>query len=345
MDKQEKIKIAVTSGIAAVILLILILLIAFSGKKDGDGQKLEDNIAAYSNSGEAASDNTEAAITASTEEISREASAGGSSGDEASTDLSVVTFSSDKDQVKASVSGNSFYAANPAVLNNIYRRVKYNVDTQLYEMYEYWFAGNLEAVRDLAHLERFEAMSYALSGSNDFFYYGEKDSEGRPQGMGLAVYANSQYYYGSWSQGKRQGSGTWINFYPNYNVNVVKEHLYYGNWNEDLPDGEGQEHFDYVTEYMNSEDIYLQNAIGGFSQGKYNGDMYVITVRQDGDTTEWDGTCEGGDWEEVPYAAIDKKGRIPVLTDREDSENHIYMTRNGAKANGVSCIISGGNVR
>ena len=62
-------------------------------------------------------------------------------------------------------------------------------------------------------------------------------------------------------------------------------------------------------------------------------------------TTEWNGICDQGNWEEVPYASLDNKGRIPVLTGRENSEDHIYMTQNGSRGNGVKGIIYGGKAR
>ena len=344
MDKQNKIKIAITAGISTIILLILVVVIAVSGKKSDDGQKLEENIAAYTNGGEGEGENSadaSAVIKGKTEESAKE----DASSNEASSENSDLNNTDSQNQAKTDVSGNSFYVTHSAVFQNIYSKVKFNTQNQLYEMYEYWCQGNTDAVRDLAHLERFEAMSYSLLGSSDFYYYGEKDSQGRPDGMGLAVYANSQYYYGSWSEGKRSGNGSWFTFYPYYCNYVVTEHLYSGEWADDLPDGQGQEHFDYDTQYMNYEDIYLQNAIGGFSQGKYNGEMYIITVDADGNTKEWNGVCDCGDWEEVPYASEDEKGKIPVLTGYENSEDHIYMTRSGAKANGFSGIIHGGYCR
>ena len=47
MDRNEKIKIAITSGIVAVILLILVLFLALSGKKDNDEKLLNENISEY----------------------------------------------------------------------------------------------------------------------------------------------------------------------------------------------------------------------------------------------------------------------------------------------------------
>ena len=342
MNKDEKIKIAITAGIAAVILLILILFLALSGKNKGDEERLNENITDYANS--------QASDTAGAESLN------GSSGDassisstESSTDSTAASSSSATseyiDTADNSVSGNSFYATNTAVLKDVYKGIKYDVKSQMQEMYAYWADGNTEAVRDLAHLERFEVMSYSLNGSSDFFYYGDTTGDGLPNGTGLAVYANDQYYFGEWSEGVRSGNGTWISFYPDYSKYVVREHMYSGEWASDLPNGQGQEHYDYVYENMNSADIYLQNAIGGFKDGYYNGDMYIITVDKDGNTSEWDGTCNAGTWEQVLYAAVDPKGKIPVLSRKDDPERHVYMTEDGAEKNGVSGIITGGNVR
>lgn len=348
MDKQEKIKIAITAGIAAVILLILVLVLTLSGAKDnGDDQKLSESIQEYADI--AASDASSLdAMTASQEASSEEtreeeAKEESSSSDSASTD--VLTTTSKMEAAKETVSGNSFYATDKAALKNVYKNLKIDVKAQLKELRFYWSEDNMTAVRDLTHLERFEAMSYQLSGTNDFYYYGETNSDGKPNGTGLAVYGDDQYYYGQWADGVRSGNGTWISFYPKYSQYVVTEHLYTGQWSLDLPSGQGQEHYDYNYEDMNEEDYYLQNAIGNFSNGLYNGEMYIITVDKNDDTIEWNGTCKNGTWEQVLYTTVDSKGKIAYLSERENSDHHLYMTMEGAKNNGVRGIIYGGSVK
>ncbi len=352
MDNQEKIKIAITSGIAAVVLLILIVFLAVSGKKDSDQEKLDENITDYAESAVTASSveadtsalasssaSNETSALSSTEESSEASSE--SSEDKASEAKSEVT----QGTVTTTSSGGSFYKIENATLKNNYSGMKLDIESQLKEMYTYWNDGNMDAVRDLAHLKRFEAMSYNLSGTSDFYYYGEKNSAGSPNGKGLAIYADDQYYFGEWADGARSGQGTWISFYPDYSTGVIKEHLYTGGWSLDLPNGHGQEHVDYVEDKMNKTDLYLQNVIGGFKAGKYDGDMYVMLLTKEGDSTEWVGKCLSGDWEQVLYTTPDKKGEIPVLSGRENAETHIYMTKTGAKNNGVSGIINGGKIK
>ncbi len=348
MSKEEKIKVAITAGIASVIVLILIIFLTLSGKKSNDDEKLSESISDYANVNQAA-----ASLSVITGEATKEMSEASAATEGKSAEEAAATASSQaqantseyKDTAKNSVSGNSFYATNTAVLRDVYKGIKFDAQGQLTEMYTYWNDGNTAAVRDLAHLERFEVMSFSLTGTSDFYYYGDKNSQGLPNGTGIAVYANDQYYFGGWENGKRSGQGTWFSFYPSYSEYVVTEHLYTGGWANDLPSGEGQEHYDYDATKMNGADVYLQNAIGGFKDGLYDGDMYIITIDPEGKATEWVGSCTNGTWNQVLYAAIVDKVKIPVLSLRENEENHLYMTEAGMKNNGVSGIITGGNMK
>jgi len=318
MGKDNNVKIAMTAGILSMILLILVgSLLVFNTKENDDDSMLEKNIKEYASSQQNSIDNDAAVVSLS--------------GASSSTEIT-------------DVSGNSFYITKNAVLKDVYNEVEYDIETQLNEMFTYWSENNMAAVSDLAHLERYEAMSYKLKGTDDFLYYGEKDQEGRPNGKGLAVYRDNCYYFGDWYEGMRQGTGTWINFYPAYSNYVVAEHLYMGEWTGDLPFGEGQEHYDYNSEYMNDEDIYLQNAIGKFKNGKYDGEMYIIQIDPEGYTSEWIGTCVEGKWVSVKDASKDDKGKIPVLTRKDNPEEHIYMTEEGLKDNMIGGIITGGKI-
>ncbi len=338
MDNKEKIRVAITAGIVALILLILVLFLALSGKnKDEDDKMLDDSISEYANSFDSGSDD-------SSEQASDDISGNNASSDASTEASSLVSYSEFVDSQSNDISGNSFYETKAAVLKDVYNGLTYDVQSQLKEMYAYWADNNTDAVRDLAHLDRFEVMSYDLTGTSDFYYYGDTNSEGQPNGTGIAVYANDQYYFGQWVNGVRSGNGTWIAFYPSYSTYVVTEHMYTGEWADDLPSGNGQEHYDYNYDLMNEQDIYLQNAIGLFSEGMYNGEMYIITVDKDQNIKEWTGTCSNGTWEQIINTTKDKKGNTPVLNENEDHNNHIYMSEDGIKDNGVTGIITGGNV-
>ncbi|MCR5556487.1 MAG: hypothetical protein K6F75_02870 [Butyrivibrio sp.] len=351
MERDDKIRVAITAGIMAVILLILVLYVALSGKKTGesgnDSVGSENGIEAVGDDVNKDGD-TDAANGASDQDGDKEDADGagaGESKDEADAAASAGS-SVDKKAVakKKSVSGNSFYKTESAEIRNVYKGLAIDINAQMNEMATYWGDGNMEAVSDLAGLERFEAMSYKLNGTTDFLYYGDTDGTGVPNGTGLACYANDQYYYGEWSNGVRSGKGTWISFYPDYNQNVVIEHMYAGQWANDLPNGEGQEHYDYDQNYMNEDDLYVQNAIGNFTNGLYNGRMYMITVNSDYQTKEWYGDCENGTWKQVVNTTEDAEKKIAVLDEKDNTDNHIWMAKDKVKDSGIHGIITGGKV-
>lgn len=169
---------------------------------------------------------------------------------------------------------------------------------QLPELYSYWDNYQLDAVADLIRLDRVRTITNSLGTSKDFYYYGSTGGNGKPDGKGLAVYANNTYYFGEWSDGKRSGEGMWIRLFIDKTgivngVKGVKEHQYNGNWSDDLPNGPGQEHIDYDTSMIDKE-FTITNAIGEFKDGYYQGDMYIMTINSSGNTTDWYGTCEKG---------------------------------------------------
>ncbi|MBQ3796311.1 MAG: hypothetical protein II842_08495 [Butyrivibrio sp.] len=351
MDRDEKIKVAITAGIAGVILLILILYLALSGiKKPSNDNNAPDN-EITSVSGDSSSfddsnaDNTDSSNDADNKSEDNKSDNAAGDASKTDSDLASTGSTSSKTSVKKkTVSGNSLYRTESAEVRNVYKGLAIDIDAQMSEMASYWNEGNMNAVRDLAGLDRFEAMSYKLNGTKDFLYFGDVDGTGLPNGKGLACYANDQYYYGEWSEGVRSGQGTWISFYPVYDQNVVIEHMYTGQWQNDLPNGEGQEHYDYDQNYMNDSDIYVQNAIGNFADGLYNGRMYMITVNNNYETKEWYGDCENGTWKQVVNTSKDPEGRSAVMDEKDNTENHIWMVQEKMKDNGIHGIVTGGNM-
>lgn len=180
-------------------------------------------------------------------------------------------------------------------------------DNQLKELYEYWDAYKLDAVADLVRLERLQKISKELKGKDKFYYYGSLDRLGRPSGKGLAVYGDNTYYFGEWKEGLRHGKGMWLEVAiytegnQDENLGVI-EHSYNGEWSKDLPNGQGQEHFSYDYEILKEDFIEgkcISNVIGGFKDGYYHGEMYIMTVDEKGNSTEWNANCDNGAWEVI----------------------------------------------
>ena len=115
--------------------------------------------------------------------------------------------------------------------------------------------------------------------------FGETDGDKRPSGKGLAMYADNQYYYGEWKNGARSGNGMWIKYYvydqnANAKDSIYLQHSYSGSWANDLPNGDGAEHYDFIDENLEPEVAYNRNFIGNFKDGLYHGEIYITNYNR-----------------------------------------------------------------
>ncbi len=223
-----------------------------------------------------------------------------------------------------------------------YSKVEFNKDEQLKEMMTYWADNNQKALDDLANLDRFKAMSWKLKGTKDCYYYGDKNGAGQPEGMGIAVYTDNQYYYGEWKNGVRSGKGTWIHYHIHGTENkndVFLYHQYTGSWANDLPDGEGSEHYDFEMSLLKEHNVYYGNLIGSYAGGLVNGDFYLTTLDYKQEMKEWNGKADHGSWI-YQNDNKDKSARKPALVSTVDPDNYVWLSSKENKDIGVRCLIS-----
>ncbi len=226
-----------------------------------------------------------------------------------------------------------------------FSKVKFDTQAQLKEMMSYWEQGNQKALDDLANLDRFRAMSYQLKGTNKFYYAGETNTDGKPNGTGIAVYADNQYYYGAWKNGVREGEGRWMHYHIHASANskdVYLFHQYSGSFKNDLPDGSGSEHYDFVMECLQKDTRYYSNFIGTYKQGLLDGTVYITTIDQKKNFEEWNATAKMGSFVYLSKEK-DKQGCRPALVDTEDEQNFIWLSDNENQNWGVKCYIRGEN--
>lgn len=177
--------------------------------------------------------------------------------------------------------------------------VSYTKEYILNEALPYFADNNQDAIWDLAHLKRYVKLSKELENTNSYYYQGEVDSDGKPNGKGLAIYEQNSYYYGEWSHGVRSGQGTWFRFYisqknKNNAMGKYMAHSYSGTWVDNLPNGQGAEHYEVDISKLPAHDRILQNVVGNFSDGLYDGEMYANTVDYTGNVEEWEGVASKG---------------------------------------------------
>lgn len=216
--------------------------------------------------------------------------------------------------------------------------VSYSKEYILNEAYPYFEDNNHEAIWDLAHLKRYVKLSSELKGTNKFYYKGDINSAGRPDGQGLAIYEDNSYYYGEWSDGARSGTGRWFRFYigevsKRNALGKYTSHSYAGEWADDLPNGQGAEHFDVdVTKIKGSEEV-IQNVVGGFSNGLYDGDMFANTVDYTGLMDEWNGVASNGVFD--LWKDMSSIGECSVWRNKVDEERYLIIDKSENKNQGI----------
>ena len=219
-----------------------------------------------------------------------------------------------------------------------YTKVKFDTRANLKEMEGYFDANNNEAIKDLAYLDRFIAMSYSLNLTNeDCYYYGDVDSEGRPDGKGIAVYSDNRYYCGEFESGKRSGSGKWVHFHihdQSDNSDKLIYHEYQGGFKNDKPNGQGQDHYEYRLELLSPNKNYVTNYICSYKNGLIDGDIYCTSIDKEGTYLDWEGKAHNGSFEFISESRDNLK-RGPVMINRENPDDYMWISDKDNKNIGV----------
>lgn len=215
----------------------------------------------------------------------------------------------------------------------------YTKEYILKEAYPFFADNNQDAIWDLAHLKRYVKLSKELEGTDGYYYQGDVDGDGKPHGTGLAIYEKNSYYFGQWSHGVRSGNGTWYRYYINQKnktnaMGVYMSHSYAGEWKNNLPNGQGAEHYDVdISKLEPTRKIMIQNVVGNFTDGLYDGDMYANTTDYIGNVQEWDAIAEKGVfklWRDM--SAI---GECSVWRYREDTSVCMDVDKSENKNQGI----------
>jgi hypothetical protein len=320
-EEKAKIIVRVVPFVLIVLILFLTLLISTRKEKDkdADNQSLQESIMEYADSNKPETDRKQEENKEAAEEQTEAA-----------------------EEAEEAAAAASPYQAIMQETKTDYSKITFDKEAQLKEMYAYWSDSNQEALDDLANLDRFKAMSYSLKDTEDFYYYGEKNAAGEPEGTGIAVYADNQYYYGGWKNGMRSGSGTWLHYHIHDTENqtdIYTFHQYTGSWVNDLPDGEGSEHYDFAAENLKANNRYYSNLIGSYQKGLVNGDFYITTIDTRDKLEEWNAVGEKGSWK-YQNSNKDAKGNRTIMVDISNPDNYIWMKPGDNQNIGVPCLLS-----
>lgn len=215
----------------------------------------------------------------------------------------------------------------------------YTKEFILKEAYPYFADNNQDAIWDLAHLKRYVKLSKELEGTEEYYYQGDVDGGGKPHGTGLAIYEKNSYYFGQWSHGVRSGKGTWYRYYIGQRnktnaMGVYMSHSYAGEWKNNLPNGQGAEHYDVdISKLEPTRKIMIQNVVGNFTDGLYDGEMYANTTDYIGNIQEWDGIAENGVF--TLWRDMSAIGECSVWRYREDKNICLDIDKSENKNQGI----------
>lgn len=216
--------------------------------------------------------------------------------------------------------------------------VSYSKEFILNEAFPYFADNNHEAIWDLAHLKRYVRLSSELKDTNQYYYKGDVNSDGKPNGKGLAIYEDNSYYYGDWVDGVRSGGGTWFRFYINEKstrnaMGIYTAHLYSGEWANDLPNGQGAEHYDVDISKISGGERVIQNIVGGFSEGLYDGELFANTSNNIGTIEEWYGAASNGVFD--LWRDMSSIGECSVWRNKDDHELCMDIDKSENKNQGI----------
>lgn len=216
----------------------------------------------------------------------------------------------------------------------------YTKEFILKEAYPYFEANNQDAIWDLAHLKRYVKLSGGLLNTGEYYYQGDVDSEGKPHGTGLAIYERNSYYYGEWSHGKRSGAGRWFRFYIGQKnkenaMGIYVSHSYSGEWADDLPNGGGAEHYEVDISEIDplKKKLMIQNVIGNFTDGLYDGELYATTVDHIGTVQEWDAVTKNGVF--TLWRDMSAIGECSVWRNKDDHQWCLDIDKSENKNQGI----------
>lgn len=219
----------------------------------------------------------------------------------------------------------------------------YTKEFILKEAYPYFADNNQDAIWDLAHLKRYVKLSKELEETGEYYYQGDVDGDGKPHGTGLAIYEKNSYYFGQWNHGERSGTGTWYRYYISQRnkenaMGVYMSHSYAGEWKDNLPNGQGAEHYDVdISKLEPTRKIMIQNVVGNFTDGLYDGEMYANTTDYIGNVQEWDGIAKNGVF--TLWRDMSAIGECSVWRYREDRNVCLDIDKSENKNQGIRELI------
>lgn len=117
-------------------------------------------------------------------------------------------------------------------------------------------------------------------------------------------------------------------------MGVYASHSYAGEWENDLPNGEGAEHYEVdISQIGDSKKQILQNVVGNFTNGLYDGELFANTVDDTGTVREWDGIAKNGIF--TLWRDISAIGECAVWRNKDDHDWCLDIDKSENRKQGI----------
>lgn len=202
-------------------------------------------------------------------------------------------------------------------------------------MQELIVAENYDRANELVQTQDYQDMIASLQ-EGESYYYGERDQNGKRDGMGIAVVSGhygAYYYYGSWSAGVKSGQGTAVSLTPEYTISPYG--LYTGMWENDLPNGQGEERYQVIQSELEEDTGRYSLYRGFFRDGLYHGEIYIEVIWWD-ELRSYRGTAEDGVWKLLSDV---EDGEAVILQCESEDSSGMWCDIEDNKDNGVAWLL------
>ena len=120
-------------------------------------------------------------------------------------------------------------------------------------------------------------------------------------------------------------------------MGIYTAHSYAGEWADDLPNGSGAEHYDIDTSQIEGSERIIQNVVGQFTDGLYDGKMFANTVNYMGNTEEWDGVATKGAF--TLWKDMSRIGECPIWRNKDDHELCLDIDKSENENQGIQELL------
>lgn len=197
--------------------------------------------------------------------------------------------------------------------------------------------GDIKGVLTMLHTEQFMGLGEDIPEGSSY-YLGSLNEDGRREGQGLALYSDGFYYYGTFSDDKREGHGMWFKgSYPE--SSTISSYLFEGEWENDKPNGKGVETLTNNFDNITVKEYEKRVIEGSYVDGKEEGKMKLTTVDKVGRSVDYEYISING----IAQKNEKKKDKVDEKERQQEQEYGIYEI--ARSKDGKTCISSDGSER